>query len=776
MHRILNLLRSKWQFAGALLGIAALWYGWHPITNDYTPSIFFDRLLVVVGAFLLWLCWQPTAPRPYVAPAPPHRSGYPLWFFGVLGAVLWVVLLYWMNPEMAVRGFPIRWGTSPSAFDAADFALFQRIGWACIGVGGLAWLVGWWRSAWVGWLFPLVHVGAVVLTLCWFWQKPQRDLPLLAHYQDPAANDQQVILIFLALFFSVLGVMRLVDVRRMGQRLRDSWRGWRREWLLLALLTGAALALRLYRLGDLFPIMVSDEALYFSKVSQFIKGGLVRRFNNEWLFGEVYLGAHLVSFSVRLFGDNLFAGRVVVALLGAFSIPGVYLVARRLFGVRVAVLACVILATQPVHFHFSRVLLNMPFDPVLGIAAFWLIWDGMERGGAWKFALAGVLVGLAQYFYVGALLWAVLLPAWWGVLLLRQPQRLRREWLPLLLGVGFFLFTALPIPIDAYHRGTMPFQRHQEMSYVEGRDVREFWQRPLDDYLYNSLHPAVRAYYDQGDRTLHFEGIPHMALFLRLGFMLFMLGLVYALRFALHPYVFFLLLWVGMTTFFGGSLTHSSPGYSRYYNALLPLAILSGAGLHGLLRWLAPSSWRRAAFGVALLIVLLGGAQNMHHMFGEHARLFLFDQRRQRFVGDALARSTTEVIDQPNAEVWWLNHTDYTDLYNTRFDLTYIFLRGRMDVNIYNESVNEAWLQSLNTNRNLYLFVAPMLRDPAPALQLLSPRSQAWRIRAAFPESQIMRFSARYPVERPITLYSLVVIPQGAHYCPPDECPRDIGG
>ena len=97
--------------------------------------------------------------------------------------------------------------------------------------------------------------------------------------------------------------------------------------------------------------------------------GVVRDpFTTGWM-SHPTLWFYVQAASLRVFGDSVVGLRMISALLGAATIPALYVFARRPFGARVALSAAALLALYHVHIHFSRIGLNNVADPLFALLA-----------------------------------------------------------------------------------------------------------------------------------------------------------------------------------------------------------------------------------------------------------------------------------------------------------------------------------------------------------------------------------------------------------------------
>jgi len=168
----------------------------------------------------------------------------------------------------------------------------------------------------------------------------------------------------------------------------------RRTALVLALLTLLAAALRFWRLGDWS--MWADEVATLRDAQHL----------HDVITYPV--GYALIGFVVKLLGSDEFSARLAPAVVGVVSVPAIYLVGRRIFSERAAVLSAVLLAVSSYHIFFSQFARYYALLMLLGMLGMWCAFVGLERN-SWKGLVGAVLLlGLAVWTHWTA---ALALPA-----------------------------------------------------------------------------------------------------------------------------------------------------------------------------------------------------------------------------------------------------------------------------------------------------------------------------------------------------------------------------
>jgi hypothetical protein len=518
---------------------------------------------------------------------------------------------------------------------------------------------------------------------------------------------------------------------------------------------------RFYRLDSLIPVIQSDESQFYYP-ARLIADGSSPNLADNMQTDQTFLGAFILSYGVQLFGPTLLACRAVTAVIGALAIPGVYLMARRLFNPLAAALAALFLVGQPVHVYFSRTAIYQAFDPTIAIYTALLLWSGLERGERWKFALAGVLIGFNQYFYTAGRLWLLIVPLWLLILLLRQPRALLRHWVNLIvLAVGVVVIM-LPLFAQVDQGAVSLFRRGVEMSHGEG-DSQHMLDITPAEYIFKWLSPAIRIFVDQGDESMHYEMNNHTALNLSLAFLAFGLGIAYALCFPLDSRVLLILLWMGLTVVFGGSLMHYI-GHTRYLTAVLPMAVLGGVGVAWLAEiarhWL-PTRRKPLIVFAALAFMLAVNVQDVTFILDKHPKRLLNELWGERWVADALVKATLAVPHDSSSTIYWATASP---AWNLRMQEIYGYYHGTLDYIEWDEPVSLALVAALDASqKDLYIFVPPVPGDSPDPTVYPAFSSPINLILKAFPTAEVYRYDGRiYPTSKPTALYALVHVPRGS--------------
>ena len=187
------------------------------------------------------------------------------------------------------------------------------------------------------------------------------------------------------------------------------------ERVLPIVVLSVAVLLRLYSLDTIPRGLLWDEAHNGLDALRILDGE--RPIFLTGNFGREVLFVYLQAISITILGQTDLSLRIASALVGILTIVAAYLLARRMFDARVALLTSGWLAVSLWHMIFSRTGLRSISLPLFLAVGFYCLWRGLEgcsaqaasppgstafghraRPAIW-FALGGVVLGLSLYTY-----------------------------------------------------------------------------------------------------------------------------------------------------------------------------------------------------------------------------------------------------------------------------------------------------------------------------------------------------------------------------------------
>jgi 4-amino-4-deoxy-L-arabinose transferase-like glycosyltransferase len=407
---------------------------------------------------------------------------------------------------------------------------------------------------------------------------------------------------------------------------------WSREdmfalWLLFI----GALMLRGFLLEDIPWLLTGDEASAGLTAVEFIQGERNNIFVTGWFsFPSLFFWTQ--SLSIKLLGQTTLGLRFPSMLAGALTIPALYWFTRPFFGRKMAFGSSIFLAVFHFHIHFSRIGLNNIWDGlffVLFIGIVWRAWNEVENSPpktSPSFALAGLALGLSQYFYTSARILAGIFILFVVLLYIQNRQAVRRR-LPGLTST-LLGFIVIVLPLAAYYtthpeQFTAPFARVSHLGpwladeiALTGQSAISIIATQFKQATLGFTHVNIRNWYT-----------PDEPMLLAIPSALFILGaiiLVFKLR---QPLFQWLLLWL-LTSITISALSESTPAAQRLTFVAPAVAILVVLPLDSVLDWLTPIMPQRknlVLLGVSaiLAISMIGdisfyfGSYSMSQKFGD---------------------------------------------------------------------------------------------------------------------------------------------------------------
>ena len=392
-----------------------------------------------------------------------------------------------------------------------------------------------------------------------------------------------------------------------GLSLSKAW--W--EWVLLAILTAAAFALRAWHLTAIPGNIDGDITVLGREASKMIG-------QPAWIGVGYFQFPHfmtmLAAWSMRLFGQNLYGLLLGSVLIGAATVPAVFWLGRELAGRRVGLLAAALLTISYTHNHLSRSVIPTAALLIVSLL-FASLWRGLRtRQGIW-FAVAGIMLGLSPLVYYAARVAPVvliLLCFWYLFFDRRQLTTNLHHWGVLLLGA---LLAFGPMLIFTGRNLGAFMGRAAEVTIVNPvvyeHLLAKYSVATLPALLLQQIERTLLTFHLFSDTSPQF-GFPGPMLDW-LTAALLTLGLGLALTRLRQPRFFLLVSWFTVSLVLGGVLTNDPPNWI-HLSIVLPVVVIlaAQAGDHLLTLLAQPlSTYSRLALA-GLLVVVLGvvGAGN----------------------------------------------------------------------------------------------------------------------------------------------------------------------
>ncbi len=484
-------------------------------------------------------------------------------------------------------------------------------------------------------------------------------------------------------------------------RRRPAWT--RHEVLALAAITAAAFALRAWRLDALRALLDEGNSI----------DNLFRAYDaatpllpSPSQYVTTMLHPSWQALFVALFGGSLSSFRLSSAVLGALTVPALWLLARALFDRGTALLAAIILAALPVHVHFSRIGLPHIMDALVGTLALAGVAHGLASGRRLAWAVGGVALGLTHYgFEAGRWFFTPLVVVWLVVLGIWAPARLRAARGGLLRCAAAAALTLLPLYSASLAGGSLAPRLRTSTLNPETR--RELLAHPAA--LRARLAVAAGVYLWQREGADYYGG--EEALLPPLLAPFAVLGALLTLR---RPSALPVLIPLWLTAVWLANVAMQNPTvYARWVVAFPALALAGARGLQAVAAWVA-SPWRRGAGddggGLAAALVLAIGLAipPLSDYFGVHIERLAAQARAAKPYADGTAAALHAAALQRAGDILVITDPP-VDVHPPR-SLLHLLSPGR-DAWRYDWSTpsqaDAAFLAALPNQRDHLFFLAP---------------------------------------------------------------------
>jgi 4-amino-4-deoxy-L-arabinose transferase-like glycosyltransferase len=445
----------------------------------------------------------------------------------------------------------------------------------------------------------------------------------------------------------------------LGLRSFPRWASSRRTTLWWTAAFGlGALPLTLVRLGSHPWLMNGDEG-GFALVSEAMLDGRVRDpfGTGFWSHPLLYNAAQAAAMGAA--GRTVFAARLVSALIGAATVPLLYLFTQRLIGRRrPAVMAALLLATFHVHLYWSRSVLPNVASETFVVLVLYLLDRTLTTSTPGNAFGLGAATGLAQYGYFSN---RILVPVVVVALLVAAvPVAARRRWVDGLrwlatrLGLVAAGFAVAVAPLATF------YARHPAEFDSRVRIVSLLHASALRDEATRTGHSQLHVVVDHllAATLLPFRTAP--AGFYRgavpfVGWAIAVpaaVGVVVALTRLRSPR------WIGVSaaywvTAIGLALTIGPAETNRWVMAIPLVCLFAAVGLDGATRAVVgawPAS-RHAAEALAAGVVLAGSCWSLVYFFSDSNRGDVYGDVNTE-VAEHLAREVEAI--GPGATVYFL--------------------------------------------------------------------------------------------------------------------------
>lgn len=415
-----------------------------------------------------------------------------------------------------------------------------------------------------------------------------------------------------------------------------------RTTLLLLLVTGVVFFFRFYRLDSVPPEMVSDHAEKYLDVRDILAGAPHIFFPRNG--GREALQFYFLAFLVGSLGmaQNFLTLKLSTSIIGALSLPFVYLVGKEFASRRVGLLAFFLAGTAYWTNVVSRAGMRLPFYMLFTAATTYFVLRALRRGEVASFIAAGICLGLGLYGYSADRILPFLAVLALGLYLLSLRSRLARTTtlgnFTLLVIFSLLLFTPLLryIMDDPLGFGSRMFSR---MGSLE----QPLPGNPLSIFLDNQWRALQMFSISAG--VIWPVSIPNSPALGTISGGLFYAGLALVLVRATRQrgwqdmFIVLSIPLLMLPSTLSLAFPGENPNLYRTGGVMLPVFLLAALALDGLIRALEssvgrPNRWQ--AWVLPVLLLVFSATQDYGRVFNEYTAQYRLSAWNYSEVGQAI--------------------------------------------------------------------------------------------------------------------------------------------
>ncbi len=468
------------------------------------------------------------------------------------------------------------------------------------------WDLGW--RKWT-WLRLLSAIGGACLAVLAGW--------LARRLRDTADFSGVLWLWLFGVYWFLVAFVPAVKAKETWLRLTQWLRGNRIELVCLTVLLLATLAVRVVNLEHIPPTLGGDEGTQGIEALGIFGPPLTNPFSTGW-YDVPTMSFVWYGLGMRIFGATVAGLRTLPTLVGTVTVLTTFLLARELWGRRVAWFSALAIAFGHFHVHYSRLGSNQIGDGLFVTLTLWLLVLGLRTRRAIHFALSGAVLGLGWYGYYGARLIGIVVALYLVWFAVTEPHFLSRYWrfLSLLLVAALVVMAPLLLHFAAHPNSLV--SRTREVNVLASgwlAERRTATGHSTARLLLEQFWKSVTAFnYTLDPRYWYGATIPLLD-FVSGGLLIVGMACVIGRRRWRSDGL--LLIWFWAAVILGWTLTENPPSSMRLVIVAPALALLVGIGLDGLLalgqRVLGgePRNWDRVAAFLLVVVAVL----NVHYYF-----------------------------------------------------------------------------------------------------------------------------------------------------------------
>ena len=502
----------------------------------------------------------------------------------------------------------------------------------------------------------------------------------------------------------------------------------------------AALLVRTYDLANHPFILNGTEASLGLEALNVLNGVQNNPFGTGWLTNPT-LPFFFLAIPIRLLGPSAVSLRLLSALVGAITVPVLFVIGQRLYGRGVGLAAAILLAGSHYHIHFSRSGLTNAWDALLILLALGLIavaWQQEPRHSRQTWLLAGSAVGFSAYLYTSSHLLPIMLLLLGIILIIFDSETVKKQWrqiislaamvflitLPQILyyqsSPGVFMERANMLGIQANQSGWL----NQEVANTGLTQLQllntQFWQAAL----------AFNATIDTS--TSYGPLVPFLDFVFGL---LAVLGLILALFRLRQIRYSILVVWVAVMIIFAGALLLDPPNSHRLIAAMPAVSLLAATALSALAQAFTKPAGENGeedavkgipAYLLVLVVVSLAIAiYDIGFYFGTYRHENAFGDRNTE-IADGIAHYLNSLEGD-----WVAQFYGPPGMYVSFPTIPFLATEFEEDVNLFDVPQGSIPLHDQNAAKQTYLFLPERYQEIE-------------QLRAVHPAGNEQKFSGYY--------------------------------
>jgi 4-amino-4-deoxy-L-arabinose transferase-like glycosyltransferase len=376
-------------------------------------------------------------------------------------------------------------------------------------------------------------------------------------------------------------------------------------WVGLLATLALAAALRFVALGELPVNIQIDEMLPALEAQHIARGIQPNVFSSVGWSNTPNLAFAFGAVAMKAIGsEGLFAVRLSSAILGMGGILCVFLLARRWFGDRAALIAAFLMTVSYWHIYESRTAFSFVQSSFCTALVLYLLVRGLQDRSRLILAVAGVCTGLSLQCYFPARILLLLCPTCWVEEWVRNRQPLRAV---LADGAAFCtggvlvllpLVISVPWPVLAGHSQGVLLTNPVSLNHLQAAyHVTGIWRT-----FVRNIQTALTMFTDGAQLAVR-STLPPAPLLDRATLIAFVIGGVAAIA-QREPGALFLVWWAAFTLLCGVAFTDNPRASYRLAAAMPAIFMLAALGAERVLLSAGSRRWYRLTVPPVLITAL----------------------------------------------------------------------------------------------------------------------------------------------------------------------------